>query len=332
MSYYEAYNNIEETCDNDGACFTTRVEDIICNPKHYTLPDKTCYVPRCGMCNPKTHFRLEGICELCPTYPWLMPVIMVTMAIFGGIGTYIFSKWGINAVILNIGIDYFQVLSLFAGSKVTWPIELRFIFITFKWFMFDIDMTAPECMARQLVTYENKFYFKMALPFLGSLIILVITISSRIIKCFKWMVCGDAKTKQTKQKKTKKTKGSTEQKKSNEKKNKNNKGLKFLEKEQKKREALHNNRMSIAFIISLFVTMVYFLYLMISRAALEIFNCVPTDPPTGRFYLATEPMEECGVKGGLQQRLQPLAVIFLLFYTVGFPVGIGIYFSRNGPV
>ena len=105
-----------------------------------------------------------------------------------------------------------------------------------------------------------------------------------------------------------------------------------MEKEQKKREALHNNRMSIAFIISLFVTMVYFLYLMISRAALEIFNCVPTDPPTGRFYLATEPMEECGVKGGLQQRLQPLAVIFLLFYTVGFPVGIGIYFSRNGHV
>ena len=81
-----------------------------------------------------------------------MPVIMVTMAIFGGIGTYIFSKWGINAVILNIGIDYFQVLSLFAGSKVTWPIELRFIFITFKWFMFDIDMTAPECMAKQLVS------------------------------------------------------------------------------------------------------------------------------------------------------------------------------------
>lgn len=31
-----------------------------------TLSSLKCFVPRCGMCNPETHFRLEGECTKCP--------------------------------------------------------------------------------------------------------------------------------------------------------------------------------------------------------------------------------------------------------------------------
>ena len=47
MSYYELYQS-----------------NGLCDPLHYTLPDSTCFAPRCGMCDisDETHFRLDGLC------------------------------------------------------------------------------------------------------------------------------------------------------------------------------------------------------------------------------------------------------------------------------
>ena len=39
----------------------------------------------------------------------------------------------------------------------------------------------------------------------------------------------------------------------------------------------------VSMVVSMFVTVTYFLYLTIARAALDIYNCEPTDPPTGNF-------------------------------------------------
>jgi hypothetical protein len=36
---------------------------------------------------------------------------------------------------------------------------------------------------------------------------------------------------------------------------------------------------------SMFLTMMYFLYLLLTRSILDIFNCSPTDPPDGKMYL-----------------------------------------------
>ena len=38
-----------------------------------------------------------------------------------GIGTVALSRSGVSFVILNIAVDYMQVLSLFAGARVPWP-------------------------------------------------------------------------------------------------------------------------------------------------------------------------------------------------------------------
>jgi hypothetical protein len=35
----------------------------------------------------------------------------------------------------------------------------------------------------------------------------------------------------------------------------------------------------------MFLTMMYFLYLLLTRSILDIFNCSPTDPPDGKMYL-----------------------------------------------
>ena len=168
VSYYKAFNNVLETLDPEtGSRITKIVKMNVCSPRHYTLPDGSCYAPRCGQCNPKTHFRLEGECAECPEFPWLMPLILVGVAVVAAILMYVLTKKNVNLAVLSIGIDYFQVLGLFTRSKVKWPPEIKWLFRQFQWAMFDIDLTAPECAFRQFMTYENKFYIKLTLPLLG---------------------------------------------------------------------------------------------------------------------------------------------------------------------
>jgi hypothetical protein len=168
VSYYEAFNNLLETLNPEtGAREIKVVEGKVCSPRHFTLPDGTCYAPRCGQCNPKTHFRLEGECAACPEFPWLMPLILVLIALLSGVGMYFLTKKNVNLAILSIGIDYFQVLGLFTRSRVNWPPEIKWLFRQFQWAMFDVDLTAPECAFRQFMTYENKFYIKLLIPILG---------------------------------------------------------------------------------------------------------------------------------------------------------------------
>ena len=50
---------------------------------------------------------------------------------------------------------------------------------------------------------------------------------------------------------------------------------------------------------------------------LDIFNCSPTIPPDGHQYLQVV-FVRCGT--GLQARLMPIAVVYLLAYTIGYPV------------
>lgn len=91
-------------------------------------------------------------------------------------------------------------------------------------------------------------------------------------------------------------------------------------KHHKVRSAKPGSRSFLASLISMFITTVYFMYLNISRATMDVINCQDTDPPSGKYYMASQPLEECGVAGGLQLRVLPAALVFLIFYCVGFPV------------
>ena len=55
-----------------------------------------------------------------------------------------------------------QVLSLFAGARVPWPPIMLDIFIYLRLFSIDIDLAAPECFLRELVTFEYKFFLMLS--------------------------------------------------------------------------------------------------------------------------------------------------------------------------
>jgi hypothetical protein len=63
-----------------------------------------------------------------------------------------------------------------------------------------------------------------------------------------------------------------------------------------------------------------------TRTVLDIFNCSPTIPPDGHQYLQVV-FVRCGT--GLQARLMPIAVVYLLAYTIGYPTVVMYVILKN---
>ena len=79
-------------------------------------------------------------------------------------------------------------------------------------------------------------------------------------------------------------------------------------------------------LISMFIIIFYFLYLTITRRALDIFNCNPAEPDDGYLYTEFTSIEcpggtcVCDDPVGLQTQLKPFAVVGFIIYSLGFPL------------
>ena len=62
----------------------------------------------------------------------------------GAGGAYILNKKNINIAFLSIGIDYAQVVSIFASAKVPWPPALKNLFQILSAFNLITAPSAPE--------------------------------------------------------------------------------------------------------------------------------------------------------------------------------------------
>ena len=201
-------------------------------------------------------------------------------------------------------------------------------------------MTGPECAFRQLLTYERKWYLKVLLPIAGATIVLF---------WFSVFACYDLFCSLRGRKRAKKLWAKI----------RTSKQLKTIERSvlhakdplandgkivipmdssgQKKRrkksvreqQLVNNLSNAVTQATSILLTMTYFLFVLVSKTALAPFNCVPTRPPTGRMFMADRPLEECFREGRLQMRLTAPAVLFLVFYTFGFPVFIIAIFLKH---
>merc|ERR1711871_1092596 len=138
----------------------------------------------------------------------------------------------------------------------------------------DIDLTAPECAFRGFVTYERKFLLKVLLPFLAGAVVATIYIIVFVLQTIR-RILKKLFTKRT---------------------------ANVAASNQKGQSA------SIAVVMNVVLTLTYFLYLTVCRAAFDVLNCQDTNPPTGRWFMASNPLEECYVEGGMQNRLMPIAI------------------------
>ena len=282
-----------------------------------TLSSLKCFVPRCGMCNPETHFRLEGECTKCPDQKWLMPVILVSLAILGGLGMFFLTKSGVNMAVLSIGVDYFQIMSLFSRSKVAWPAELRQLFRILQIFQFDIDMTGPECSFREALTIERKFWMKLCMPFVVFLFVLLYT------PFHQWNIDKVERKKLDKMLSSLSHFGGTKE-------------AKIAEAKIRLKKNIddHTARDSISEATAMLISVMYILYVLMIRNVLMVFNCSAPIPSDGKTYLDADPMEECWTTDSeydtsVFARLKYPAFAGLFIYCIGFPFWIFIVVANN---
>ena len=65
---------------------------------------------------------------------------------------------------LAIGIDYYQVISMFANLELPWPEYVERTFEYSSLAMGSIEVTSPECSVQ--MTYRDKWYGIQSLPIL----------------------------------------------------------------------------------------------------------------------------------------------------------------------
>lgn len=250
--------------------------------------------PRCALCRMaissgeshdgnayKGYFRLNNECQECPENPGLLIGLMALAVVaFCVAGWYLQDK-KVNVAFLSIGVDYFQVLAIFARIPVKWPGWVKSLLQVLSVFNFNIDITAPECLVPEF-DYKIKWIVIMVLPLIFAAVLLLIFFSLMLLK---WVrrVTGTS-----------------------------GKAPKYWS---------HGNKL-----VAMFIIVFYFIYLSVTRRALDIFNCNPTEPSDGYTYTEFTSIDceggvcRCGDPDELQQQLEPYAIVGLLFYSVGFPL------------
>ena len=113
-------------------------------------------------------------------------------------------KMRLNFVIISLALDHMQILGLLAGAKINWPWQINIILKWLVFFQLDIDVAGPECLARGIITFENKWWFKVMVPFIGMALVLVYKVIAIVVGLCCGLCCKKQKRKQSKSVKKKK--------------------------------------------------------------------------------------------------------------------------------
>merc|ERR1712166_921865 len=127
---------------------------------------------RCSLCTIYEYYQFNGECVECPKNPGLIFVLFGVAIVGAIIGGKVLSHKRFNLAFISIGVDYFQVLALFAYSKIKWPPLLKQLMMYFSIFNLNADLTAPECLVPNL-EYEHKWYAYQALPIAVTFLLVV---------------------------------------------------------------------------------------------------------------------------------------------------------------
>jgi hypothetical protein len=87
---------------------------------------------------------MEGKCEKCPENPELVIAGLCVVLLMCCLGTYILDRRDFNLAFISIGVDYFQVLALFASADVRWPGALKTLFRMLSFFNLNLGKTVEE--------------------------------------------------------------------------------------------------------------------------------------------------------------------------------------------
>ena len=108
------------------------------------------------------YYRHGGECEPCPGDTTLTWALMATAALCFAAFAYQLHKKNVSIAIVSIGVDYFQVLSIFADTKADWPASIELVYDYMSFFSFNLNVAKPECTIS--LTYDEKWFFVETVP------------------------------------------------------------------------------------------------------------------------------------------------------------------------
>lgn len=126
---------------------------VPCVPADACLGDNTCaagYIStapyyRCASCAPN-YYHLGTTCAQCPSNPYLLIAgVALVFIVIAAIG-YILNSYGVNVGYISIGIDWAQVVAIFASAGVKWPPAVLQLLQILSAFNLNIEIVAPECL------------------------------------------------------------------------------------------------------------------------------------------------------------------------------------------
>ncbi|KAH8060947.1 calcium ion binding protein [Aureococcus anophagefferens] len=92
------------------------------------------------------YYRAYGECVECPANLMLLIAMLLSGALVCGAAAYVLKKNRVDMSVVAIGVDYFQVLSVFASTDIKWPSALQDIYSALSLFSFDVvNIFPPEC-------------------------------------------------------------------------------------------------------------------------------------------------------------------------------------------
>ena len=241
------------------------------------------------------YFRMNGECQPCPDNLVLLICLSVLSAIIVGCVGYFLLRRNVELGVLSIGVDFFQVLAIFAAARVDWPYDIEVMLNWLSIFNFNLNLTAPECLFE--VQFETKWIGFMSIPLIifGMCTILHYTLywRKRLVR---------------------------------KKKHENLPMHVFRRKWMSHFPRLLGFGLISFYYIYLFICMTA---LSVFNCA-EIQSEDGLSISDGKEYLVMAPEIECHVKGGTQQRLLPWGVVTFAVYSVGYLVLVAWILLKKG--
>ncbi|KAA0146407.1 hypothetical protein FNF31_07794 [Cafeteria roenbergensis] len=256
-----------------------------CEPKEACIGASLCATGysgvRCSQCESGRYYRINGLCERCPDNPWLIVALFVVAALAACIAGYVLNQKSVNVGLLAVGVDYFQVLAIFARTRVRWPDFVKQIFVLLSAFNLNLELAAPECALPEF-TYSLKWFMTMLLPLAAGVVL----------------------------------------------------GLAFLVQAGYKHFVMHMRERSQLTshadpLVAVLVVVGVFLYLILTRTTMDVFNCAPTDPPDGDNLYMSGMLDVVCFQSDTHLLLFPFAVAAAIGYVLGFPVFVAWFVRSN---
>lgn len=256
-----------------------------CEPKEACIGDSKCAVGysgvRCSQCLAGEFYRINGVCERCPENPWLIVALFVVVALVACLAGYVLNQKSVNVGLLAVGVDYFQVLAIFARTRVQWPAFIKQVFVLLSAFNLNLELAAPECALPEF-SFVAKWFVTMFLP-LAAAVVLGVTFAFQLAYK-RWVM------------------------------------------RVKERSLLLTHADPL---VAVMVVVGVFLYLILTRTTLDVFNCSPTDPPDGDNLYMSGMLDIVCFQSDSHLLLFPFAIGAAVLYVAGFPALVFSVVRRN---